>query len=279
MRDVQNITKMEGSVDKLLNESDKMIKEFIGRLEIMRDYCQSRIDEISEVCLGNLKNKDVWKFVINEARLASVNLFNMSSDYAYILSFFEENKEITDKIIKFDIETDKYIQKYENSDKRINTISNSICSSEYMYKLFNEAGKIEFEKTVDRDKEKREEFVFDSTLIVLDYFKALELYLMKKIYVKFRNEDKICEDLKKNKFFTGTMGKYIEYIKHINFNEKLIKELNQIKNNYRNSYAHKCYLVKDSETTEIRLKIRELIVKLDKEFDKYEDKVEITDNN
>ena len=61
MRDVQNITKMEGSVDKLLNESDKMIKEFIGRLEIMRDYCQSRIDEISEVCLGNLKNKDVWK--------------------------------------------------------------------------------------------------------------------------------------------------------------------------------------------------------------------------
>lgn len=228
MRDVQNITKMEGSVDKLLNESDKMIKEFIGRLEIMRDYCQSRIDEISEVCLGNLKNKDVWKFVINEARLASVNLFNMSSDYAYILSFFEENKEITDKIIKFDIETDKYIQKYENSDKRINTISNSICSSEYMYKLFNEAGKIEFEKTVDRDKEKREEFVFDSTLIVLDYFKALELYLMKKIYVKFRNEDKICEDLKKNKFFTGTMGKYIEYIKHINFNEKLIKELNQI---------------------------------------------------
>ena len=123
MRDVQNITKMEGSVDKLLNESDKMIKEFIGRLEIMRDYCQSRIDEISEVCLGNLKNKDVWKFVINEARLASVNLFNMSSDYAYILSFFEENKEITDKIIKFDIETDKYIQKYENSDKRINTIS------------------------------------------------------------------------------------------------------------------------------------------------------------
>jgi hypothetical protein len=279
MRDVQNITKMEGSVDKLLDESDKMIKEFIGRLEIMRDYCQSRIDEISEVCLGNLKNKDVWKFVINEARLASVNLFNMSSDYAYILSFFEENKEITDKIIKFDIETDKYIQKYENSDKRINTISNSICSSEYMYKLFNEAGKIEFEKTVDKDKEKREDFVFDSTLIVLDYFKALELYLMKKIYVKFRNEDKICEDLKKNKFFTGTMGKYINYMEHINFNKKLINELNQIKNNYRNSYAHKCYLVQDSETTEIRLKIREIIVKLDKEFDKYEDKVEITDNN
>ena len=279
MRDVQNITKMESSVDKLLNESDKMIKDFIGRLEIMRDYCQSRIDEISEVCLGNLKNKDVWKFVINEARLASVNLFNMSSDYAYILSFFEDNKEITDKIIKFDIETDKYIQKYENSNKRINTISNSICSSEYMYKLFNEAGKIEFEKTVDRDKEKREDFVFDSTLIVLDYFKALELYLMKKIYVKFRNENEICEDLKKNKFFTGTMGKYINYMEHINFNKKLINELNQIKNNYRNSYAHKCYLVQDSETTEIRLKIREIIVKLDKEFDKYEDKVEITDNN
>lgn len=279
MRDVQNITKMESSVDKLLNESDKMIKDFIGRLEIMRDYCQSRIDEISEVCLGNLKNKDVWKFVINEARLASVNLFNMSSDYAYILSFFEDNKEITDKIIKFDIETDKYIQKYENSNKRINTISNSICSSEYMYKLFNEAGKIEFEKTVDRDKEKREDFVFDSTLIVLDYFKALELYLMKKIYVKFRNENEICEDLKKNKFFTGTMGKYINYMEHINFNKKLINELNQIKNNYRNSYAHKCYLVQDSETTEIRLKIREIIAKLDKEFDKYEDKVEITDNN
>lgn len=255
-------------------DSDKEIIDFFDRLDIMIDYCQSRKKEIEEKCLGNLKNKEAWKFVIDEVRLASVNLFNTNSDYAYILSFFND-KDLADKIIEFDIKTDKYIQRHEKNEKKIDTITNAICSSEYMYILFNKAGKIEFEKKIEDDRVKGSTFVLDSSLIVLDYFKALELYLAKKIYTKFNTVDKISNKINDGSFFDyNTIGEYINYIGNnvnIKFNSKLIKDLKKIKNNYRNVYAHKCYLVKDSETTEIRLRICKMIKELDEEFDKYSD--------
>lgn len=109
------------------------------------------------------------------------------------MNFFE-NKKITNKIIQFDEFTDKKIkEKYINKKEitEINKISNAICSSEYMYILFNKTGEIEFKKkiNVEGTNNKYENFKFDSTLIVADYFKAIELYLGKKIYIKYFGEE------------------------------------------------------------------------------------------
>lgn len=250
------------------------INDFLKKLNILKEYCNNREKEITNKCLKDDTENDNWKFVRDEIRLWCSNLFNVYNEYDYILNFFE-NKELTNKIIKFDEYTDKEIKKQYRNRREIadiNKISNAICSSEYMYTLFNKAGEIEFEKTFDinGNNNKYENFIFDSTLIVADYFKAIELYLCKKIYTKYAGEKIVINSNKiitigEEKYFTRTMlGDYIKILENKNIDENVINLLKKWKKESRNAYMHKDYLKDKKKVGIIRKKTKELFIELEK---------------
>ena len=250
--------------------NNEEIKDYIKKLDILKEYCTYRKEELERY--ENIK-REKWEFVKDEIRLWCTNLFNTDNEYDYIVKFFQDER-IAKNIIKFDKESDRKIKaKFKDKEEiaNINNISNAICSSEYMFTLFNKAGQIELPEEINSIDKKNETFIFDSTLIVADYFKAIELYLCKKIYMKYPNEKiqrkgtaiKVGDE----NFFTKTMlGDYINLLKNNKIDNETVKLLNKWKKESRNAYLHKDYLKNKEKVIEIRKKTRELFKKLEEKL-------------
>ena len=58
-------------IKEIFNENEKEINEFIKRLNILKDYCIHREEEIKDKCLGKNSKNENWKFIRDEISIVN----------------------------------------------------------------------------------------------------------------------------------------------------------------------------------------------------------------